>query len=208
MIDNPFLPSPSGAAAWAEGFVKGYVAISSPAPSDSIGGDDFDAFNQGVQSGSDSAANGIELGDPCIAAADEHGPLHAGAVAIDAAHIVHGVWELRQLATMAGGVAGIMVAVVCLAATLPHRTLPPEDVLPSLGEPLAAALSAYGVDSMVLFCGAGLDALSPDCEIKLTPVFTNLDAARQAAQSMNRSQWIAVSWRTDQSNSFAVEDSG
>ena len=207
MIDNPFLPSPTGAAAWAEGFVKGYVSISSPEPSAGIGPDDFEAFNQGVESGGQSAIDGIELGGPCIAAADEHGPLHVPGMVIDASHIAYGVWELRHLATAAGGVAGIVVGVVCLAATLPHRTLPPEEVLPGLGEPLAAALSAYGIDSMKLFCGAGLDALSQDCEIMLTPVFATLDQARSAAQAMNRSQCIVVSWRTDQSNSFEVEDS-
>jgi hypothetical protein len=98
----------------------------------------------------------MDLGDP-LRAGIRHGPLHETGMAINGAEIAHGVWELRQrhLKTLAGGVAGILVALIELACTLPVHTLPPENVLPSLGQPMINALAAIGVDSMELFCGAG-----------------------------------------------------
>ena len=104
--------------------------------------------------------------------------------------------------------AGIVVALIELACTLPVHTLPPEEVLPSLGQPTVDVLASYGLESMELFCGAGLDATAADCEILLSPLFTSLEQARQAAITMNRFQWVVASWRTDQSNSFEIVDSG
>jgi len=208
MLQNPFLPAPSAASAWAEGFTKGFAAISSPEPGENVGSEDIDAFNQGVTAGEESARTGVSLGDPCIAASEEHGPLHVPGMAINAAEIAHGAWEARQLTTLAGGLAGILVALIELACTLPVHTLPPEQVLPNLGQPMVDALASYGLDSMELFCGAGLDATATDCEIRLSPLFTSLDQARQAAVAMNRFQWVVASWRTDQSNSFKIVDSG
>lgn len=207
MIENPFLPAPTAAAAWAEGFTKGYLALSSPEPGENVGVDDIEAFNQGVAAGNQSAVVGIDFGDSCLAAAEEHGPLHPAGIAIDTAHIAFGVWEIFHLAKIAAGVAGIVYGVVCLAATLPHHTRPPEQVLPDLGEPLISALQNMGLDSMALFCGAGLDPLAHDCEIKLTPLFTSVEQARDAVLAMGRNPWLVVSWRTDQSNSFDVADS-
>jgi len=208
MIENPFLPSPPAAAAWSEGFTKGFAAISSPEPGENVRADDIEAFNEGVATGEESARLGIELGDPCVPASEEHGPGHEPGMVINAAEILHGVWELRHLKTLAGGVAGILVALIELACTLPVHTLPPEDVLPGLGQPMVDALAAIGVDSMELFCGAGLDPTATDCEIRLSRLFTSLEQARDAAIAMNRFQWVVVSWRTDQSGSFRVVDSG
>ncbi len=208
MITNPFLPSPSAASAWAEGFTKGFAATSSPEPGENVMAEDVGAFNDGVAAGVESARTGVSLGDPCIPASEEHGPLHVPGMVINGAEIVHGAWEARQLTTMAGGVAGIVVALIELACTLPVHTLPPEQVLPNLGQPMVDALTAYGLESLEWFCGAGLDATAADCEIRLSPLFTSSDEARQAAVAMNRSQWLVASWRTDQSNSFAIVDSG
>ena len=43
----------------------------------------------------------------------------------------------------AGGVAGVVVGLVELACTLPVHTLPPDQVLPALGQPAIDALAAY-----------------------------------------------------------------
>jgi hypothetical protein len=197
-IQNPFLLMPTAAKAWAEGFTKGFDAISSPEPSDSVAA--------GVVTGEKCATEGISLGDPCIPASEEHGPLHIPGMVMNGVEIVHGLWEARHLAKLAGGVAGIVVALVELACTLPDHVLPPEQVLPALGQPVVDALAAYGIDSMELFCGAGLDAAAVDCEIRLTPLFTSLDRARDNAIAMNPAQWVVVNWRTDQSGSFRIVD--
>ena len=208
MLQNPFLLMPSAANAWAEGFTKGFVAKSSLAPSENVASEDIAAFNQGVAAGAESARSGISFGDPCIPAADEHGPLHVPGMVINAAEIIHGVWEARHLAKLAGGIAGVVVGLIELACTLPIHVLPPEQVLPALGQPMADALRFYGIESMELFCGAGLHATVPGCEICLTPLFPSFDQAHQAVIAMNRFQWVVASWRTDQSNSFRIVDSG
>lgn len=208
MLKNPFLPAPTQANAWAEGFTKGFAAQSSPEPSEEVGLGDIDAFNQGVEAGVAGCRDGIEFGDPCVPAAEEHGFAHAPGLVINAAEIAHGLWEARHLATLAAGVAGLLVAFVDLAVTLPVSTLRPEDVLPGLGQPIIDRLAAFGLDSMELFCGAGLDPEATDCEIRLSPLFNTEDQARQAAIDMQRSKWVVVSWRTDQSGSFRVTDSG
>ena len=208
MLRNPFLPAPGAAHAWAEGFTKGFVALASPEASENVAAEDVDAFNQGVAAGADSAAAGLMLADPCVSASEEHGPLHVPGMAINGAEIVHGIWEMRSLATLAGGVAGSVVALIELACTLPVHTLPPEEILPGLGQPVIDALASYGLDSMEIFCGAALDATAADCEIRLSPLFPSLDQAREAAIALNRPQWVVASWRTDQSNSFRIADSG
>lgn len=214
MLNNPFLPAPSAARAWAEGFTKGFAAISSPEPGENVASEDIDAFNQGVLAGEESSQSGISLGDPCIAASEEHGPLHVPGMVINAAEIAHGVWEARHLAKLAAGAASIVVALVELAITLPVHMLPPEQVLPSLAQPMIDELVAYGLEPIELFCGAGLDPTASDCEIRITPLFTILDSAREAAIAMGRPQWVVVSWspRLDQSSakthSFDVVDSG
>ena len=207
MLQNPFLPSPSAASAWAEGFTKGFTAISSPEPGENVTAEDIDAFNQGVAAGAVSASTGISLDDPCIAASEEHGPLHVPLMVLNRAELMHGAWEILHQKKLAAGIAGIVVALIELACTLPVNTLPPEEVLPSLGQPMVDALVSYGLESMELFCGAGLDPTAVDCEIRLSPLFTSLDQARQAAIAMNRFQWVVARWRTDQSNSFEIVDS-
>jgi hypothetical protein len=208
MLENPFLPTPTQANAWAEGFTKGFAARSSPAPSEEVSLGDIDAFNQGVEAGVTGSCYGIDFGDPCIAGAEEPGPAHVPGMMINAVEIVHGLWEARHLASLAAGIAGIVVAFIELAITLPVNTLPPEDVLPGLGQPIIDRLAAFGFDSVELFCGAGLDPKATDCEICLSPLFNTEDQARQAAIDMHRSKWVVVSWRTDQSASFRVTDSG
>jgi hypothetical protein len=65
MIDNPFLPSPSQAAAWSEGFTKGIAAIASPEPGENVDADDIEAFNQGVATGEKARGWAWTSGIPC-----------------------------------------------------------------------------------------------------------------------------------------------
>jgi hypothetical protein len=208
MLQNPFLPAPLAASAWAEGFTKGFAAISSPEPGDDIALEDIAAFNQGVAAGEESTRTGIDMGDPCIPASEEHGPLHGAEVTVGTAHVMHGVWEVAHLGRLAAGVAGVVVGLIELAIALPVHTLPPEQVLPDLAQPLVDALASFGAGSMELFVGAGLDPTAADCEIRLTPLFKSIELARDAAIAMDRSQWVVASWRTDQSRSFKIVDDG
>jgi len=202
MISNPF-PSPStSSVAWANGFFKGFAGPNqSIEPPSDVVESDIDAFNAGVLAGQQGAIDGLELSDPCVRAAEESS---------EAAHVVtglellHGAWELRKLATLGAGLAGIAVALIELSITLPERTIRPEQVLPNLVQPLIDSLAAFGVGSLELFCGAGSDPSQHDCEIRLTPLFKSLEQAKDAVIAMGRPEWVVVSWRTDASGSFRI----
>lgn len=204
MIYNPYTPAPAQADAWSEGFSKGFLGSSSTDPGANVGEDEMAAFNEGVLAGIEGAENGITLGVDCLEAGEEHGSLHTPAMFINGAEVAHGIWEMRHLKTLAGGVAGIFVAFIELACTLPAHTRPPRDVLPSLGQPLIDQLAAFGIDSAELFIGAGLDPTATDCEIQVSRLYSSMESAREAAIAMQRSPWLIASWRTDQSNSFRI----
>jgi hypothetical protein len=204
MISNPF-PSPSNSAiAWANGFVNGFSGPNrSIEPPANVAEGDVAAFNAGVLTGQQSAIDGLDLSDPCVPAADE---------ASEAGHLITGVealhsaWEGRQLSSLGAGLAGAAVVPIELACTLPKRTLPPEQVLPNLGQSIIDSLAAFGVGSLEIFCGAASDALQAGCEIRLTPLFKSSAQARDGAIAMGRPQWAVVSWRTDACGSFRVVD--
>ena len=59
---------------------------------------------------------------------------------------------------------------------------------------------------MEVFCGAGLDASSQDCEIRITPFFSSQAQARKAAIEMKRSEWVVARWQTGKSKSFDIVD--
>ena len=83
---------------------------------------------------------------------------------------------------------------------------PAEEVLPLLGRDVIDKLATYGLQSMEVFCGAGLDASSQDCEIRITPFFSSQAQARKAAIEMKRSEWVVARWQTGKSKSFDIVD--
>ena len=68
MLTNPYLPSPAAAAAWAEGFTKGFLAIASAKPSGNVGADDVESFNRDVEERAQCAVDGFELDASCVSA--------------------------------------------------------------------------------------------------------------------------------------------
>ena len=200
MIYNPYLPSPSQADAWSEGIAKGFLGSSSTDPSENVGPDELDAYNEGVLVGLDAAENGFPVDDVCIAAGETEDPfemprdtIEYGGIALD---VANGAW--------AGVAAGLFVSAVLLLITAPENTLPPEQVLPGLGQPLVDRVASFGLDSVELFCGVGSDPSATDCELKVTNLFNNLKQARDATIALDRSPSFVVSWRTDQSGSFRI----
>lgn len=206
MLSNPFAFIPFKEQAWAEGFLKGLASVSSPAPGDTISEVDFDAFNEGVSTGADVAVNGTPFDVPCVAA-QEGAPAHTAGLLVDFGHVAHGVFHaasVRTLAAAAGGFAAILVAIVTLGSSATHA-LPPDEVLPGLGEEFTGTLISLGAGSLEFFAGVSLDTLSPDCTMLMSPVFLTLEQAQQAASAAGRPEgWLVVSWRTDQSNSFRI----
>lgn len=203
MISNPFEAIPFKEAAWAEGFCKGLAAMASPNPSDSISAEDFDAFNDGVATGADAAANGIPFDAPCVAAL-EGSPGHSAGLIIDGAHILHSGWEARHLAGLAGAFAGLIVVVISIG-TSAHHTLPADQALPQIGQEITDKLLSFGAGSLELFAGVNLDLSSEDCTMSMSPLFLFQDQARDTAiEAAGPDGWLVISWRTDQSNSFRI----
>jgi hypothetical protein len=200
-ISNPYLPSPAKADAWAEGFSKAFLSISSPQPGDNVLPDDYYAFNEGVSTGLICADEGIMFGNACIAYGSEHDDT-----------ITYIKWTGKTiknvskffLKKVASGVAGLIVTFLEISL----HTSPPVDisetVLPSLGQSVLNKLNSYGIDSIELFCGVGIDYESAGCEILLTPLYVTVEKTKSAVSSFNRPESFVVSWRTDQSNSFRV----
>ena len=204
MITNPYLPSPAQAQAWNEGFVKGFVSQSSPQPSDQVGPDAVDAFNEGVQAGVQAQSSGLSFTPECVAASDASEDPETLKHVFDGFETLAdvGISALRHGA--AGALEGGIVSLCLFIILAPVGTQPPEVVLPTLGQPVIDALSAMGVNSFELFCGVGIQAAAKDCEFKITPLFLQKDQAVTAVKGMDRNDWLIVSWRTDQCNSFKI----
>ncbi len=202
-ISNPYLPSPSRADAWAEGFTKGFLSLESPQPGENVSADDYDAFNEGVSAGLSSADQGIVFGDACIAFGTEHDDTTTYIKWTGKTVLNGSKFFLKKVAS---GVAGLVVTFIEISL----HTSPPveiaETVLPALGQSVSDKLLSYGLDSIELFCGVGVDYESTGCEVLLTPLYVSAERARSAVSSFNRPESFVVSWRTDQSNSFRVVD--
>lgn len=207
MISNPYLPSPTHASAWDEGFIKGFVAQSSPQPSDKVGPDDVEAFNEGVQAGVDAQSTGLMFAAECVPASESTEDSEILGHALEGVEALGGLWRAVDVAKLAAGLEAGVVSFCLFLIIAPVGTQPPERVLPTLGQPVADTLSTWNVGSIELFCGVGFDATAHDCEYKISPLFLREDQALSAAQAMNRNAWLVVSWRTDQCNSFKIVQS-
>jgi hypothetical protein len=202
---NPYIghPSPTLADAWAMGFVWGYADSSVPIdPPAGFDANEGTAYSEGILAGRQGAIDGLNLAR-CIPAG-EPSPGEGLAHLVTGAEILHGAWELRKVATMAAGVLGLVIALIEIGCSA--RTVLPlnQTMLPDVATPLLDAMSAYGVGSLEVYAGVGRDPLSHDCEIQLTGLYPSLSDARSAVAAMGRSDWLVVSWRTDQCGSFRV----
>ena len=206
MIDNPFLPSPTGAAAWSEGFVKGLVSQSTPAPGPEIAAEDDDAFTQGVAAGAAAQTTGLEPPRACIAAVPDDETFEDAKGVVEgletATEVIRGIVE----AGLAGALTGLAVSLVLFIVTTPGTTVTPSTPLSDIGQPLLDRLAAMGVGSLQLYCGVGVDSTDASCTYKISSLFLQQDQAQAAITAMNRSTWVLLSWRTDQCGSFTIVD--
>jgi hypothetical protein len=210
MVENPFLTVPQvespASRSWEAGFLYGFQGPrqSSLAQGD-VEAEDTDAFNQGVLAGQTSAIEGLELADVCVDLNVE-GPslLH---FAIDAG--AEGAFSLFGIATLPLHVAGLaaesVIAVVNLSIALETFSDDPGQALAERADRLHAGLNALGFAApMELFVGGGVDISAAGCELKATRIFRSQADAAKAAKALGRSQWLVVSWRTDQSGGARV----
>ena len=208
MIENPFLTPPQvesdKSRSWALGFAFGFQGPeqSTMTPAD-IEPEDPDAFDLGVLAGQNAAINGLPLTSPCVDLNAE-GP---SVPHLAADGTIEGGLTLYSLIAhgIAGGIAEGVLLVVNLSIALETFTDDPDDALAQEATALQGTLQRVGMrDSMQLFLGGAVDISVRGCELKLTSIFRNQEAAEAAARSLGRSQWLVVSWRTDQSGGVKV----
>ncbi len=204
MLQNPYSPTPSKAAAWNEGFSKGFASSASPSPSAAVSADDTDAFNDGVSAGLDAQTNGIDLGLSCIEAADSDESTETADSWLEGGErlsgLAHALTEMKVGAFFEAALTSIVLTLI----VNPLGTQAPDQVLPALQQPLIDSLASMGLDNFALFCGIGVDPTADGCQFKATPFFRTQDAAQSAATALGRPTTTVVSWRTDQCGSFSV----
>jgi len=69
--------------------------------------------------------------------------------------------------------------------------------------PEQSSMAQGDVDTL----GGAVDLSIAGCELQLTSIFRHQADAAAAAQAIGRSQWLVVSWRTDQSGGMRVVES-
>jgi hypothetical protein len=206
-MENPFLTPPQvespQSRSWGLGFVYGFQgpAQSSLPPTD-IQPEDADAFDQGVLAGQDCAINGLPLSNPCV---DLHaeGPelLHLAFEGPEAGMLALDLFK----AAWAGAILGGVVFLVTLSIALETHFDDPNETLARTATALQGQLQNLGFDgAMELFIGGGADTGNTGCELLLTSIFRDQDNAIVAARGLGRSQWLVMSWRTDQSGGARI----
>jgi hypothetical protein len=206
MIENPYLGpvfSPAQTDAWAEGFVRGYADSSVPIdPPPEIDQEAGAAYSEGIQAGRQGAIDGLDIGK-CIAAG-EPDPGEDFEHLITGADIAHGLWDAVKLGEVAAGLTSLVLLLIEIGCSAKAVLPLSQTMLPDAATPLLDAMNDYGVPSLEVYVGVGRDPLSKDCEIQLTGLYPAISSARDAVHAMGRSDWLIVSWRTDQSGSFHI----
>jgi hypothetical protein len=208
-MENPFLTPPQvespQSRSWGMGFTYGFQgpAQSSMAPAD-IGPEDADAFDQGVLAGQDAAINGVPLTNSCV-------DLHVEGPDLFSPDGISGSFEagvtlwkgFRHL--FGKGLFSGVLAIVELSIALETFSDDPNEALTQAATSLQGQLQTLGFDQgMQLLIGGGVDTATAGCELLLTPIHRDLDAATAAANSLGRAQWLVASWRTDQSGGVTI----
>jgi len=210
VIENPFLTPPQvegpESRSWAAGFLFGFQgpSFSTSAPED-LSVEDLPAFESGSLAGQQAAIDGWPTTTDCIDlnleppslphfAADffSEGGFTVGGIVLVGVHVTGLFFE------------GI-IALVNLSIAAETFSDDPAARLAQAAQGLQSNLSDVGISaSMELFVGGGVDLDSPQCGLKITPIFRTQEAAASAARALGRNEWLVVSWRTDQSGGMSV----
>jgi hypothetical protein len=213
-LKNPFLGIPqiesAASRSWAAGFLYGYQG---PEQSSMAQGDveteDSEAFNRGVLDGQGAASDGLEVSQACVDLNVEPPALFhfAADAAAEATFSLVGL-TVKGISHLAGGLAEGIIAVVNLSIALETFSDSPDAAIAERARRLQDALVDLGITtSMELFLGGAVDLSAVGCELQLTSIFRHRADAAAAAQGIGRTQWLVVSWRTDQSGGMRVVES-
>jgi hypothetical protein len=207
-MENPFLTPPQvespQSRSWGLGFLYGFQGpAQSSIPQSDVDAEDADAFDMGVLAGQDAAINGLPLDSPCV---DLH--VEGPTLSLEfASGVGEGVLAGVEFVTkkIAGGVLSAALAVIELSMALETFSDDPNAAITEVATNLQEQLASVGFSvPMELFIGGGVDTSATGCELLLTPVFRDQTAAETAARGLGRSQWLVVSWRTNQSGAATI----
>src|SRR5262245_56815916 len=207
-IENPHLGEDTEAG-WAMGFSWGFVgpAFSSDPPL-VIAPDQFDAFNEGVLAGQQTAIDGLPLDKSCVSLAP---------FVSDAAETFMGGLHIFEALSIAAAVrkhfAHAAVEFYVLAFTLIIPGPPPLSATGEFANKAASVrdqLASLGLDSGSLYIGAGIDESVEGCELFFSNLYVDIDSCWSDVESMDRSHWVIARWDADAAVSgggFAVVES-
>jgi hypothetical protein len=195
-IENPHLCEDTEGG-WAMGFAWGFVwpAFSSDPPL-VIAPDQFDAFNEGVLVGQQTAIDGLPLDKSCVSLA----PFVSGAAEafMEDLHIFEGLSTVAAL--LKKHFANAAVEFYVLAFTLIIPGPPPLSATGEFANKAASVrdqLASLGLDQGSLFLGAGIDESEEGCELFFSNLYVDIDSARSDVQSMDRPHWVIARWDAD-----------
>ena len=156
----------------------------------------LDAFNEGVLAGQAVAISGIAIEPACCSLLQ---PTHAGAENLmDGVHVFEliglvGSGFLRHWASV--GIESIFGAFLFMIPGPPSLHPVPEFL--RIGDKVRDRLIELGLAGNSLFIAAAIDESIKECELLFTPVFTNIDFAREAVIALGRAQWVIGQWEAD-----------
>lgn len=202
MIDNPYDGCAGGrfaAAVWGRGYLYGLTG-----PVDAV--DDVDpspaalsaecrvAFADGAARGHCAAVTGLDIFHGAIDTADRSWFPATAELAVESADPVDGgALDMAKVASSA-------FAMVLMAATnvmlVNHRLTPPAEVADGLARHFSRTVTALGRPPCEFYLGGAVDLGDVGGELRLTPMYRLLAAARCAAIEFGRPRHFLVGWST------------
>jgi hypothetical protein len=209
-MENPYLTPPQvespQSRSWGLGFLYGYQGpAQSSIPQSDVGAEDAAAFDQGVLAGQDAAINGLPLDSNCVDLNVERPDFLSLEVGSGVGEFVAAGVEFAIKKAVAGGILSMVLGVVELSMALETFSDDPAEALSEAAAKLQEQLTATGfTEPMTLFIGGGVDTNATGCELQLTPIFRDQENATSSVSALGRSQWLVVSWQTNQSGGATI----
>jgi hypothetical protein len=190
---NPYLGT-EFEGGWAMGFAWGFAGPAfSEDPPLVIAPEEVDIFNEGVLAGQQAAIEGLSVEPACVSLEQE--------VSSAAEGFMEGVHDFELIgiaySALARHFANATVEALVFAFLLMIPGPPPLNSITEfrrIGRDIRDRLSELGLSNRSLFLAAGIDEEVAGCELQFTPIFTNLDGAREAVQWLGRAQWVIARW--------------
>jgi hypothetical protein len=200
MIENPFLIPPQvegpQSRSWGSGFIFGFQGPpQSVEPGTDFAVEDLDAFNQGVLAGQQAAIDGLEIAESSCVDLNREPPPDFPELAwagLDATAVLRELFTPALKKAWGGMLVGFVTTLVDLSIAFETHFDDPLTVLKESSDRLQRLLADMGItSSMELFVGGAVDFEESGCELRVTPVFRDVNSAITSAKGL-WSSWTFV----------------